>query len=445
MRAGEISMTATIVVSSITILAILIMLIVKPTFTIKGKEISFYWIIAILGAVLLLAIGRISPSEAWAGLTRQTSVNPLKLLVIFFGMTFLSVFLDEMNLFEYLASVAVRKSKATQKSLFLTLYITVSLLTMFTSNDIVILTFTPFILHFAKRVKINPLPYLIAEFVAANTLSMTLIIGNPTNIYLASSANIDFIEYLKIMILPSLVCAVGAFFLLRAIFHKQLREPMMTDDTPVQLGDKFLLITGIVHLTLAIVALSVCSYINIEMYIPCAVIAGSLLIISFIYLLVKKQGLSLFLRVFKRLPYALAPFVLSMFVIVLALNKCGFTELVAKAFNNGDGIFIYGLTSFLSANILNNIPMSVLYADGLALAGLVGTDYYGALYASIIGSNIGAYLTPVGALAGIMWLSILKKHDYPLSFAKFMKYGVIISIPVMLLALATLHLSILWL
>ena len=180
------------------------------------------------------------------------------------------------------------------------------------------------------------------------------------------------------------------------------------------------------------------------MYIPCAVIAGSLLIISFIYLLVKKQGLSLFLRVFKRLPYALAPFVLSMFVIVLALNKCGFTELVAKTFNNGDSIFIYGLTSFLSANILNNIPMSVLYADGLALAGLVGTDYYGALYASIIGSNIGAYLTPVGALAGIMWLSILKKHDYPLSFAKFMKYGVIISIPVMLLALATLHLSILF-
>lgn len=441
---GDFFMIATIVVSAVTILAILIMLIVKPTFTVKGKDISFYWIIALLGAILLLAIGCISPSETWAGLTRQTSVNPLKLLVIFFGMTFLSVFLDEMNLFEYLASVAVRKSKATQKSLFLTLYITVSLLTMFTSNDIVILTFTPFILHFAKKVKINPLPYLIAEFVAANTLSMTLIIGNPTNIYLASSANIDFFEYLKIMALPSLVCAVGAFFLLRGIFHKQLREPMVVEDNPVKLGDKFLLITGIVHLALAIIALSICSYINIEMYIPCAVIAGSLMIFTFVYLLVKKQSLSLFLRVFKRLPYALAPFVLSMFVIVLALNKCGFTEMVAKAFNNGDSIFIYGLTSFLSANILNNIPMSVLFADGLSLAGLVGADYYGALYASIIGSNIGAYLTPVGALAGIMWLSILKKHDYPLSFAKFMTYGVMISIPMMILALATLHLSMLF-
>ena len=438
-------MIATIVVSAITILTILILLIVKPTFTVKGVTISFYWIIALLGAVLLFAVGSITPVEIWTGLTRPTSVNPLKLLVIFFGMTFLSVFLDEMNLFEYLASVAVRKSKATQKSLFLTIYITVSLLTMFTSNDIVILTFTPFILHFAKKVKINPLPYLIAEFVAANTLSMTLIIGNPTNIYLASSAGIDFFEYFKIMILPSLVCAVAAFFILRGIFHKQLREPMMADDTPVELGDKFLLITGVVHLALAIIALSICTYIGIEMYIACAVIAGSLIIITFIYLLVKKQGLSLFLRVFKRLPYELAPFVLSMFVIVLALNKCGFTEMIAKAFNNGDSIFVYGLTSFLSSNILNNIPMSVLFADGLSLAGLVGADYYGALYASIIGSNIGAYLTPVGALAGIMWLSILKKYDHPMSFGEFMKYGVMVSIPVMIIALATLHLSILFL
>jgi arsenical pump membrane protein len=34
-----------------------------------------------------------------------------------------------------------------------------------------------------------------------------------------------------------------------------------------------------------------------------------------------------------------------------------------------------------------------------------------AVYASIIGSNIGAFLSPVGALAGVMWMSILKRHD----------------------------------
>ncbi|MBO5775858.1 MAG: hypothetical protein J6R35_00635 [Clostridia bacterium] len=434
----------TIAVSVLTITEMLILLIFKPTLSVRGKNISFYWLIALAGAISLITLGCIEPIEAWQGLTRDTSVNPLKLLVIFFGMTMLSVFLDEMNLFEFLASFAVRHAKSTQKSLFLMLYLMVSLLTAVTSNDVVILTFTPFILHFAKKVHVNPMPYLIAEFVAANTLSMTLIIGNPTNIYLASSANIDFLSYLKVMILPSLLCSIGAYLILSALFRRQLKEPLHIVQDNVVLGDKFLLISGIVHLVLAIIALSICSYINVEMYLACAVIVGSLIVISTIYCLATKQRLSIFVRVLKRLPYALVPFVLSMFVIVLALNKCGFTEIIAKTFSKGDSIFVYGLTSFLSANVFNNIPMSVLFSDVLSLSAIVGKEFYGALFASIIGSNIGAYLSPVGALAGIMWLSILKKNGYHLSFVHFMKYGVIISIPVMILALLTLHVSVLF-
>lgn len=437
-------MTTTLVVSALTIIVMLILLVFMPNVTIKGKSISLYWIVALVGAVFLLALGCVEPSFAWQGLTRDTSINPLKLLAIFFGMTFLSVFLDEMNLFEYLASFAVRHAKSTQKSLFLMLYIMVSLLTAVTSNDVIILTFTPFILNFAKKVNVNPIPYLIAEFVAANTLSMTLIIGNPTNIYIASSANVDFLTYLKVMIIPSIVCAIAAYFILSALFHRQLKAPLNIVQDNVILGDKFLLITGIVHLCVAIVALSVCSYVNIEMYLVCVVIVISLILISAVYSLITKQGFSLFLKTLKRLPYALIPFVLSMFIIVLSLNQCGFTAIIANLFNKGDSIFVYGFTSFLSANVFNNIPMSVLFSDVLSLSALGAKEYYGALFASVIGSNIGAYLSPVGALAGIMWLSILKKNGYTLSFANFMKYGVIISIPIMTIALLTLHLSILF-
>ena len=437
-------MIATIVVSALTIVTNLILLIVKPTFNVKGKTISFYWIVALIGAGLLLAVGSISPAEAWSGLTSHTSINPLKLLAIFFSMTFLSVFLDEMHLFEYLASYAVKKAKSSQKSLFLVLYVTISLLTAVTSNDIVILTFTPFILHFAKRVHINPLPFLIAEFVAANTLSMTLIIGNPTNIYIATSGGINFFDYLKVMILPSIACSVVAFLVLRLIFRKQLNMPLTAEHNDVALGDKFLLIVGVVHLVVAIILLSICSYIGVEMYLVSAILAGSLLVITLVYTLVKKQGFGLFLRVMKRLPYALVPFVISMFILVLSVSKCGITEIVARAFKNGDSIFVYGLSSFVASNVFNNIPMSVLYSDIIAKSGLVGKDLLGALYSSVIGSNIGAYLSPVGALAGIMWLSILKRHGHPLSFVKFMKYSALISIVVMIVALGTLHLTMLY-
>ena len=53
-------------------------------------------------------------------------------------------------------------------------------------------TITGFLIVFCKNAKISPLPYLVSEFCAANTWSMMFVIGNPTNIYIASSFNIDF-------------------------------------------------------------------------------------------------------------------------------------------------------------------------------------------------------------------------------------------------------------
>ena len=82
--------------------------------------------------------------------------------------------------------------------------------------------------------------------------------------------------------------------------------------------------------------------------------------------------------------------------------------------------------------------MSVLFSDVLSLSGLVGREYFGALYASIIGSNIGAYLSPVGALAGIMFNSLTKSHDVEFTYGDFIKIGAEVSIPTLLTALFTL-------
>ena len=60
------------------------------------------------------------------------------------------------------------------------------------------------------------------------------------------------------------------------------------------------------------------------------------------------------------------------------------------------------------------------------------------LFSSIIASNIGAYFTPLGALAGIMWMSILKKSGLKFGFKEFLKYGMILSPVVLIVALLTL-------
>lgn len=434
-------METTLVISAITVIGIIIALILKPSVRLLGHDVGTYWLVALVGAGALLLFGAISPLEAFEGLVRDTSVNPVKLLAIFFGMTVLSVFLDEMNLFEYLASFAVRHSRGTQRSLFFMLYATVSVLTAFTSNDVVILTFTPFILHFARKVNVNPLPFLIGEFVAANTLSMTLIIGNPTNIYLATGAGIDFFEYLKVMIFPSVASSVCAYFVLKLVFRRELALPLERRDEEVALGDRFLLCVGVVHLVGAILTLSVCTYLGIEMWQACVVFVCSLFLITAIYLFLKRESYHLFISVARRLPFALIPFVSSMFVMVLALDKCGFTAEIAGLLGGSHSIWVYGVASFLSANIFNNIPMSVLFSDMISLAPLEGAGLHGALYASVIGSNLGAYLTPVGALAGIMWLSILKRNGQELSFARFVRYGAMVSVPALISALASLALS----
>jgi arsenical pump membrane protein len=309
---------------------------------------------------------------------------------------------------------------------------------------VVILTFTPFLCFFAKNASIDPLPFLVGEFVAANTWSMALLIGNPTNICLCTAGNVDFLAYLQVMWLPTLLSGLTSFAVLYLMFRKRLQKPMEQGEDDPKLADVPAVVTAICHLGVCILLLVFSNFLAMPMWLITLVCFASLYVSMTVYFLARKKGLRMITDSFRRAPWEIIPFVLSMFVIVLALNKCGFTGLIANAFSKGDSIFVYGLTSFLSANVFNNIPMSVLFSDVLSLSGLVGREYFGALYASIIGSNIGAYLSPVGALAGIMWLSILKKNGHPLSFLHFMKYGVIISIPIMILALLTLHVSILF-
>ncbi len=432
-------MTFTLIVSGVTVLGILTSLLVKPNIVIKGKSFGLYWMIAVLGAFVLLLGGAISLESAWSGLTSQNAINPLKLLAIFFSMTALSVFLDELGFFEYLASVAIKRAKSDQRVLFRYLYIVVSVLTVFTSNDVVILTFTPFILYFAKNANINPLPFLISEFVAANTLSMTLIIGNPTNIYLTASYGVDFLTYLKIMAIPSIASSFCAYFILKLIFHKPLHKPIMVHMRKIEMGNKFLLVTGIVHLALCILILTVSSYIGLEMWLICVCFVASLILITLVYCVVKGEKLGIFVRCLHRLPYVLAPFVISMFVVALSLDECGFTKVVCDALGDSHPILTYGFVSMFSANVFNNIPMSVLFTN--VLSGLSGSALQGSLFATVIGSNIGAYLTPIGALAGIMWLGILKRNGENVTFLQFMKYGVMVSIPVLLVALVGLGIS----
>ncbi len=427
-------MSISLIVCAIVGISVFLSVIIKPYVYIKGIKLGTYWLFSILGAIVLIVSGSIPFDYLFSELTSSSSINPIKILILFFSMTSLSVFLDEIGFFKYLANLALRKNLKKQLGLFIALYIIVSILTIFTSNDIVVLTFTPFICFFAKNANINPLPYLFAEFVASNTWSMLLIIGNPTNIYLASSAGIDFITYISRMLLPTCLAGVTSFIILLLIFHKELKKPICATVTPKRIKNKTALTLGVVHLAVCTVLLAISSYFSWEMYLISAIFAVSLFLLVFIINLIRRKSLKPIINSFKRLPYELIPFVLSMFVLVLSLKYSGTTEMLSGIILKGDSIFTVGISSFLASNIINNIPMSVLFSS--LLSSITDSQvYYQSVYSAIVGSNIGAFFTPVGALAGIMWASILKRFNIDFSFKKFIFYGTVISIPTLLAAL----------
>lgn len=424
-----------VTVCAITAVLVLLCVLFKPDIKVGKVKFATYWVVSLIGAIVLLVGGSIPISELLEGLTADSSVNPIKILILFFSMTSLSVFLDVLGFFRYLANVVLSKANGSQRLLFTLLYITVSVLTVFTSNDIVILTFTPFICFFSKKAKINPIPYLIAEFVAANTWSMALIIGNPTNIYLASFANIDFINYFKYMTIPTFLAGLTSYFVLYFLFRKQLSQEVHVTCDKGNIRDKKLVIVGLVHLALCTVFLTISSYIGLPMWlISCGFTLSLFLCVILVYIKRRKPPKILY-RTFVRLPFELVPFVLSMFTLVLTLDYIGATKIIAHSLASISSVFTFGFLSVLVANIINNIPMSVLFSSVLNNTGLIGSGYLKGVFSSIAGSNIGAYLTPVGALAGIMWSSILKIYGIKLSFKDFVKNGLIIALPTLLMAL----------
>lgn len=428
------------IIAGLVCVALVLTVLTNPSINIGKYHIRiFYWTAPVLGSIALLLFRLLPLPVMWEGLTSSGSINPLKILTLFISMTTLSIYLDEVGFFSYIAGISLKFAKTSQLRLFCVLFLLVSVLTVFTSNDIIILTFTPFICYFSKKAEIDPMPYLFGEFVAANTWSMMLIIGNPTNIYLATANGIGFGTYTAHMLLPTLFAGITAFLLLLMIFRKPLSQPISIKEEKPAIRDKGLVIIGLLHLVLCTILLILSSYIGLEMWYITLGFAVSLFLCVTIYK--KKKGVKerVLLHTIMRAPWELIPFVLSMFLLVLTLDCYQVTSIISNFLGTDHLVWKYGIASFLAANVMNNIPMSVAFSS--IVSHLPEADRLPAAYASIIGSNIGAYFTPLGALAGIMWSGILNKMGIPFSFRKYISYGIRISIPVLIAALVGLYVS----
>jgi arsenical pump membrane protein len=239
------------------------------------------------------------------------------------------------------------------------------------------------------------------------------------------------------MFLPTILAGIAQLAILLLIFHNNLKKEIKVDVEVKKVKSKLDLVMGLGHLSVCLLLLVISSYINISMWVVCLICALSLLISILSIHLIRHKKLKIIFKTLKRLPYELIPFVLSMFIIVLALKQQGITSYISNILGEENVILRYGITSFFACNLINNIPMSVLFAN---IPNMVDTSLYlKSIYSIIIGSNVGAFLTPIGALAGIMFTDLLNRQQVEYNFTRFIKYGMIIAIPTLLVALLTLN------
>lgn len=433
-------MIFSIVTAVITSAALITVVLFKPQIKIFNVNLSLYAYIPLIGGIILIAFGGLNFSTLIEKFTSTSSANPIKIIVLFISMSLISVLLDETGFFEYVAEKIAQNAGKSQIRIFVAVYLTVSVLTVFTSNDVVILTFTPFICQFCKKAEIDPIPYVVSEFVAANTWSLLFLIGNPTNVFLSQSYGIDFLTYFKVMWLPTVFCGLSSFITLYLLFRKKLKKPVYRSINEVKLKDKTTAVITLTFLICCTVLISVSSYLNIEMWLVALITTAVLYLTIAVIKLITKRKDGLIKESFKRAPWQMVPLVLGMFVIITGLVECGATKLIANLVGESLPILKYGVLSTLFSNVINNIPMSLLFSSVAAEIPNAGVRLQ-AVYATVIGSNVGAFLTPLGALAGLMFTSIVKKHYSDFGFKKFLKYGAVVATISLVFGLIGLYLS----
>ena len=106
-----------------TILLMILSLLFFPKIRVKHISLDSYYLITVLGALILLIFGSIDVVEVKDIFTKNDGMNPIQIIILFMSMAFLSIFLDKVGLFNYLACKAALKFKNTQVSLFLALFI----------------------------------------------------------------------------------------------------------------------------------------------------------------------------------------------------------------------------------------------------------------------------------------------------------------------------------
>lgn len=426
-----------LIVTSVLIFLLTLFLIVKKPFNI-GIGYS-----AIIGALLALIFNVIVLKDI------------IKVFDIVWDATFtfvatiiISLILDEIGFFEWAALHIARFAGGSGKKMFVYVVILGALVAALFANDGAALIITPIIYEKMKALKFerkNMLPFIMAGGFIADAASLPLKTSNLVNIVSTDYFNIGFFTYFIDMYMPDLFSVGISLLALYIYFRKDI--PKTYDVNSLKAPKDAIKDIKLFKFSFFILVLLLGGYFLSEfLSLPVSIFAITFALI-FVWFGFKSPAVNLKV-VFKNAPWSVVVFSLGMYLVVFGLKNAGLTYLLGKSisyFSNFGGFVLTIYTGYLAAfvsSIMNNMPTVMINSLAIHSANLKDAMLKPAVYANVIGCDLGPKFTPIGSLATLLWLNVLERKGIKITWGYYIKVGFVITIPVLFMALLGLYLRI---
>ena len=410
--------TATIVAIVIFVIAYALIISEKVHRTIVG----------LFGAMLMILFGIISQETA----VHHIDFNTIGLLM---GMMIIVNITSETGLFNFLAIWAAQKVKAQPVALLVVLSTITMVCSALLDNVTTVLLTVPITFSITSQLKVDVMPYLIAQILSSNIGGTATLIGDPPNIMIGSAVGLDFMAFVENLSLISILIFILVQFILIAVYRKELHtQPELQDKimrlpAGAQITDHALLrkCLSVIFLTITLFVLH--GSLGLESATVALSGAGLLL------LLTATRDENAIVKVLSKIEWPAIFFFGGLFILVGALVETGVIRMLAAEAIHATGgnveataMLILWMSAIASA-FIDNIPFVATLIPLIQDMGQMGLSNLDPMWWSLaLGACLGGNGTLIGASANVVVASMSAQRGRPISFLGFMK----IAFPVMI-------------
>lgn len=364
--------------------------------------------------------------------------------VAFIAIVLISLILDRAGLFTWAALHAARLGRGSPWRLFLLVIALGSIVSILFANDGAALILTPIVVGIVLELGMDAaatLAFVMACGFIADTASLPLVISNLVNIIAADRFSLSFLGYAQVMAPVGAVAILASTLVLCLRFGRDL--PASYDVAAVRspasaIIDPLTARAGIPVLGALLIGYAVAGSNGVPLGLVAAVGAAVLLVVAAIGRRIPLQ------ETIRSAPWQIIVFSAGMYVVVFALRNEGMVDLFAAALTQlgshgvlgaalGTGILVA-----LLASVMNNLPAILLAVLAVEAAGVGGSVGQAMIHASVIGADLGPKFTPIGSLATLLWLHVLAGRGITITWGQYLRTGIVLTAPVLVITLAAL-------